>query len=103
MESVAPEAKRLGPKPLSSWAKIVKAFDRFPPPRLSIDFEGERDRDTWIFRGLKSADYHLEPSIEWTIRPSEQWAAFEPLLLGEFQSKARLYRAHTTSRLKTIS
>jgi hypothetical protein len=77
-----------------NWVEIIHAFDSFPPPRLSIDLEGEVSRDTWIFRGLKSADYSLEPSVERSARPkSEQWAVLEPLLLEEFQSKARLYSA----------
>lgn len=75
-----------------SWGKINRAFDSFPPPNLSFDWEGDLTRTTWVFRGLKSVEHELEPSIERAIEPSENWAAFEPLLLAEFQSKARLYR-----------
>jgi hypothetical protein len=93
MESVAPNAKQPEPETCRNWAEITQAFDSFPPPSLSFDVGGELSRDTWIFRGLKSADYGLEPSIERAIQQPERWAAFEPLLLEEFQSKARLYSA----------
>jgi hypothetical protein len=88
-----PDPKQPEAELCRNWAEIIQAFDSFPPPRLSFDFEGDVGRDTWIFRGLKSADYGLDPSIERASKPREQWAAFEPLLLDEFQSKARLFKS----------
>ena len=87
------ETKQPEAEPCRDWAEVVRTFDSFRPPSLSFDLEGEISRDIWIFRGLKSADYNLEPTIEWRTKPrNEHWAEFEPLILGEFQSKARLYK-----------
>ena len=87
MKTVEPDAKQPEPETCRNWAEIIKTFDSFRPPRLSFDWEGDLDRDTWIFRGLKSADYGLAPSIEWTIKQPEQWAAFEPLLGGAISTR----------------
>jgi len=92
MESVDQDPQQPEAELCRNWAEITEAFDWFPPPRLFFDFEGEVRRDTWIFRGLKSGYYGLEPSVERAARPKrEKWAAFELLLYDEFQSKARLY------------
>lgn len=87
------EAKQPEAELCRNWAEIIQAFDSFPPPRLSLEVVGEVSRGTWIFRGLKSADYDLEPSIERAIKPRDRWAALEPLLLDEFTSKAGLYKS----------
>jgi hypothetical protein len=64
------------------WAEIVKAFDSIPTPSRPTDFG-------WIFRGHKSVEYSLQPSIE---REAEgDWATVEAFTLKEFRSKARMH------------
>ena len=91
MESVEPDPKQPEAEICRDWAEIIQAFESFLPTPLSISSEGEVGRNAWIFRGLKSADYGLEPSIERAITTPEPWAVFEPPLLREFQSRAQLY------------
>lgn len=71
---------------LKDWKEVRDAFDSFPTPRLGMYLT------SWIFRGLKSTEYDLEPRIERQSKGSDcDWAALESMLLVEFQSKARMY------------
>jgi hypothetical protein len=76
----------------SDWETIRDTFDSLPVPRVDFDSEGDLIRTVWAFRGHKSVDYRLQPSIE---REAEgkptSWAALESMVLGEFQAKARLH------------
>lgn len=76
----------------SDWAKITHEFDSLPAPSISFHPDDDPHGPTWIFRGLKSDNYGLEPTIEREAGEyGAPWSALEPLLISEFQSKARMY------------
>jgi hypothetical protein len=78
------------PITISKWAEIAEHFDDFPPPKMAIDFEGEIAAKTWVFRGLKSSAYKLEPAIEREEKTkSIGWSALESLAKSEFKARAR--------------
>jgi hypothetical protein len=76
----------------SSWTDISKALEGFKPPQVTIEREGDVIKTGWVFRGLKSACYELEPVIEREARSkSMRWPALELLVLSEFKSRARMH------------
>jgi len=77
---------------LSSWKEVQAALDAFPAPALTFGPEGDLEQTTWVFRGLKSTEYDLEPRIERDSKgKSCAWPALESMQLFEFQSKAPMY------------
>jgi hypothetical protein len=76
----------------SNWKEIVECLDGFPPPRKSIDPEGDVVGTEWVFRGLQDSTYKLHTTIE---RAAESklmsWSALECLVESEFRSRARMY------------
>jgi hypothetical protein len=71
---------------------VQAALDSFPAPALTFGPEGDLKRTTWVFRGLKSTEYGLEPRIERDSKgKSCSWPALESMQLLEFQSKAPMY------------
>jgi hypothetical protein len=77
---------------LSSWKEVQAALDSFPAPALTFGPEGDLEQATWVFRGLKSTEYDLEPRIERDSKgKSCAWPALESMQLLEFQSKAPMY------------
>jgi hypothetical protein len=76
----------------SDWGKITQEFDSLPAPEQSYHPDEELHGPTWIFRGLKSDDYNLQPSIERAADAHRMgWPTLEALLVGEFQAKTRMY------------
>jgi hypothetical protein len=80
------------PEVCPDWTAISRIFDSFEAPRLEIASEGDVSRVAWIFRGLKSNEYELEPSIERFAKDKWiDWAALELLILEEFRSRAAMH------------
>lgn len=93
-ESGDPEAEN---RNCSDWAEIAKCLEEFPPPEIGIDYEGEVTSEAWVFRGLQSSSYELQPAIE---RAAESkgmpWSALEVLVSSEFKSRAHMhFSAHS--------
>lgn len=75
-----------------TWAETTAAFDRFRLPKLGFDQDGDVAETAWIFRGHKTANYGLEPSVEREARGKRiSWMGLESHMLNEFQTKARLH------------
>jgi hypothetical protein len=82
----------INPEVCPDWTAISRIFDSFEAPRLEIASEGDVSRVAWIFRGLKSNEYELEPSIERFAKDKWiDWAALELLILEEFRSRAAMH------------
>jgi len=76
----------------SSWKEIAEYLEWFPAPEISLGSEGEVIRNAWVFRGLGSSDYKLQPSIERDLRPDGiGWHALEHAVSDEFKARARLH------------
>lgn len=76
----------------SNWQEIVEQLEEFPAPELHIDGEGEAIHKGWVFRGLKSSCYSLEPSIEREAQgKSLSWFALERMAAFEFRARARMH------------
>lgn len=76
----------------SSWAEITKWLGDFPPPEISFYYESGFEARAWVFRGLKSSEYKLEPSIEREAQEKSMgWAALELLVLSEYKARARMH------------
>src|SRR5919106_1802097 len=76
----------------ANWAEITECLDEFPPPETAIDFEGDISAKTWVFRGLKSSIYGLQPSIERMANSKNmEWPALELLAKLEFKARARIH------------
>jgi hypothetical protein len=89
---VQPNDPQAQEHPYLRWADIARALEAFKPPEMNIDDDGEVVNQAWVFRGLKSASYHLEPTIEREAQSkSVEWPALELLVSSEFKSRARLH------------
>ncbi|MEA2562248.1 MAG: hypothetical protein QOH06_3752 [Acidobacteriota bacterium] len=76
----------------SSWVEITEWLDGFPLLETSIDYESGFAAKAWVFRGLKSSSYELQPSIEREARDKTmEWAALEELVLSEYKARARMH------------
>lgn len=72
------------------WDEIVKAFGSVPQTRVGRTEEGDQLNVTWIFRGHKSHEHELRPTIERVALPLD-WEEIEYLTMREFESKAALH------------
>jgi len=76
----------------SNWTEVTKWFDEFPSLETSIDYDSGFAAKAWVFRGLKSSAYELQPSIEREARDKTmEWAALEELVLSEYKARARMH------------
>jgi hypothetical protein len=76
----------------SKWGEVAELLDEFPPPELTIGYEGEVTGTAWVFRGLRNSCYGLEPTIEREAKSkSMQWPALEVLISSEFKSRAHMH------------
>lgn len=76
----------------SSWAEITEWLGEFPPPETSIDYESGFAAKAWVFRGLRSSTYELQPAIEREAQDkSMEWSALEALVSSEFKARARMH------------
>jgi hypothetical protein len=70
-----------------TWNDVIAAFDSVGLPK-----RGETAGPTWVFRGHKSSEYSLEPSVEREACGTRlEWKALEGKMLKEFQTKAPLH------------
>lgn len=78
------------PSPLTvtSWAQILERLESFPAPNLAFDDEGDLAETAWIFRGVRDAEFKLEPSIERSADMAHEWAALEVSVSAEFKARA---------------
>lgn len=75
-----------------SWAEIAKALEEFKPPEVTRGDEGVVFNPRWVFRGLKSVSYKLEPTIEREAQSkSIEWGGLEHFASNEFKSRARIH------------
>lgn len=77
----------------SKWADIIEWLDDFPSPEMSVDHEDNTlAAKAWVYRGLKSSSYELQPVIERAAQSTSlDWAALEGLVLAEFKARARMH------------
>ena len=76
----------------SSWKEIAEHLEWFPAPEISLEPEGEISRSAWVFRGLGSSRYELQPSIERELHADSMgWHALEHLVSEEFKARAGLH------------
>jgi len=86
--------KALSSRRCSGWCDVTKALDSFPHQKLGfINSEEGLDETLWVFRGSKSDDYVLKPSIELETKgkPLSSWVTLESRILDEFKSRARMH------------
>jgi hypothetical protein len=80
------------PKTCTSWDEVTEAFKSFPHQKLGYTNDGDLRETLWVFRGHKSAEYSLKPTIE---RETEEkpvtWVTLESKILEEFQARARMH------------
>lgn len=80
---------------LSSWPEIAECLGGFPAPKTAIvyDDEGEiDDKASWVFRGLKSSSFGLQPTIEREAQSTKwEWPALERHVSNEFKARARMH------------
>lgn len=81
---------------LSSWDEIAECLGGFPAPTTSIDCDSEAGeivaKKAWVFRGLKSSCYELQPTIEREARSTNwRWSALEVHVSNEFKARARMH------------
>jgi FRG domain len=80
------------PTVLTSWDAITKNLGSFALPKLEYHENGETIESAWAFRGHKSDEYQLEPTIEREATSSGlPWHRLEFLVRREFRSKAQVY------------
>src|ERR1700733_10672187 len=79
---------------VTNWQMIANDLLKFPPPTLTLDDDGELLRNAWVFRGVSSAEFKLEPGIErCAVRTPLKWPALEIDISEDFKSRANLYLA----------
>ncbi|HBL27340.1 MAG TPA: hypothetical protein DD490_10950 [Acidobacteria bacterium] len=82
---------------LSSWPQIAECLGEFPAPRQAIEYDLEDgypsdEKISWVFRGLKSSSYGLQPTIERQARfTGWDWSALEKHVSNEFKARARMH------------
>jgi FRG domain len=87
----------LSSRSCSGWCEISEALDSFPHQKLGVIEEpdggyGGLGQSLWVFRGHKSTEYRLEPSIERAVATKPlPWPAIEVKILEEFQSRAQMH------------
>jgi FRG domain len=75
-----------------SWQEVVECLESFPAPETSIDSEGHVSWPSWVFRGLATSKFELEPSIERRGRSmSMRWSGLELLVSDEFKARAGVH------------
>jgi len=76
----------------SSWEEIAESLEWFPAPEVSLEPEGGVSRNPWVYRGLGSSRYELQPSIERELHADSMgWHALEHLVSEEFKARVGLH------------
>jgi len=83
---------------LSCWEEIVECLGHLPSPEISVEFNSDAGGTDikvkeWVFRGLKSSCYELQPSIEREVeyKAGMEWPVLEELVSSEFKARARMH------------
>jgi hypothetical protein len=76
----------------SNWEEIAESLEWFPAPEVSLEPQGGVSRNPWVFRGLGSSRYELQPSIERELHADSMgWHALEHPLSEEFKARAGMH------------
>lgn len=81
----------------SGWNEILAHLETFPAPETVMEYDEDVASigvasTAWVFRGLRSSHYGLQPAIEREAESkSMSWAGLEVLMLNEFKARAPLH------------